>query len=78
MTRNRSLQLLSILACILYVSAVNIEKGWLTLDVSTGDQSDTYKVEINGKLKEPLALTQSSRIKITGKVKNILLSSHSL
>jgi hypothetical protein len=33
-------KLLALFLCIYFVAAVKLEKGWLTLDVSTGDQSE--------------------------------------
>ena len=66
---NHQHNLLLILAlCLLTVSTVKIEKGWLTLDVVTGDNREDYKIEYSGHLKETLTLTQSSKINIKAKV----------
>jgi hypothetical protein len=54
--------------CLVSAANVKIEKGWLTLDIATGDAREERKVEYNGHLKEVLTLTQSSKITIKAKV----------
>ena len=49
-------------------AAVEIEKGWLTLQVKTGDNTEEHKVEYSGRVKEEVTLTQSSKINIRAKV----------
>lgn len=49
-------------------AAVEIEKGWLTLQVKTGDNTEEHKVEYSGHLRETVSLTQSSKIDIRAKV----------
>jgi hypothetical protein len=44
--------------------AVSIEKGSISLEPVTGDQSETFKVELGSQLRQELNLTQSSRINI--------------
>jgi|LakMenE18May11ns_1017448.scaffolds.fasta_scaffold9197217_1 hypothetical protein len=63
--------ILSLLALICLQSTlknVRIEKGWVSLEVKTGDSSEDYKVDITSSLRETLNLTQSSLIKINSKV----------
>lgn len=40
MVKHTAAKLLFVLLCICAVAAVKLEKGWITLDVSTGDQSE--------------------------------------
>lgn len=63
--------LLSIVMLLLVTisSATTIKKGWLTLDITTADKQEDYKVEYNALLKEKLELTQLSKINIKAKVK---------
>ena len=65
-----------LISCLVlgWVSAatVEIEKGWLTLQVKTGDNTEEHKVEYSGHLKETVSLTQSSKIDIRAKVKLIV------
>jgi hypothetical protein len=68
--------ILSLLALICLQSTlknVRIEKGWVNLEVKTGDSSEDYKVDISSSLRETLNLTQSSLIKINSKVQGKLV-----
>ena len=56
--------------CLATAAPVKIEKGWLTLIVSTGDNQQEHKVEYSANLKETLSLTQSSTISIKAKVRH--------
>jgi hypothetical protein len=54
-----------ILALLLQTNqAVSIEKGSISLEPVTGDQSETFKVDLGSQLRQELNLTQSSRINI--------------
>jgi hypothetical protein len=54
-----------ILALLLHTNqAVSIEKGSISLEPVTGDQSETFKVDLGSQLRQELNLTQSSRINI--------------
>ena len=68
--------ILSLLALICLQSTlknVRIEKGWVNLEVKTGESSEDYKVDISSSLRETLNLTQSSLIKINSKVQGKLV-----
>lgn len=70
------IQIISVLLLVFLLQpnqAVTIEKGTIFLEPLTGDESETFKVDIGSQLRHELNLTQSSRINIEAKV--ILLSS---
>lgn len=50
------------------VQSVEIEKGWVVLDVVTGDNKEEHKIEYHKSIKQTLSLTQSSKINIQAKV----------
>lgn len=56
--------LLLIAGLIAACAAVDIEKGWITLETRTGENTERHKVDLSSTLKQVLNLTQSSIIKI--------------
>ena len=63
------MELLALLIIVFVsVQSVEIEKGWLVLDVTTGENREEHKVEYHKSIKETLTLTQSSKINIQAKV----------
>lgn len=71
MSRLSLARLLLVMLCVCWVAGVKIEKGQLTLQIDTGDRKEnfeTYEVAYNGKIKDLIQLTQSSKIEIKAKV----------
>lgn len=68
MKMSNLLQILLVVLCVFSASGAKISKGWLTLNVATGDRQQQYEVAYNGRIKETIELTQSSRIDIQAKV----------
>jgi hypothetical protein len=58
-----------LLALLTLSAAVTIERGWVNIEVKTGDSSDRFKVDLSSSLKQTLNLTQSSQLVLQAKVR---------
>jgi hypothetical protein len=66
---HRNLAILVLFALLaLAVSSARVEKGWITLETGSGENVESYKVELYSQLKQEIVLAQSSRLQITAKV----------
>ena len=63
-------RLLVVAAVLAACSAVDIEKGWITLETRTGESTERHKVDLSSTLKQVLNLTQSSVVRIESKVRS--------
>lgn len=61
-----------VLLLIMTHQAVKIKQGTIFLKAVTADVEESFKIDINSNSKTELALTQSSKISIEGKVFQIL------